>query len=383
VIAGSSPVNFSYLHVTSGTGGMTFQNTSGCTLDGTNTYSGPTEVQTGTLSVTGFSLGATNAGTTVRAGATLNVSAVASIAEPLVLEGALVNSDDANIWSGPIALNGTNVQLTVVAGSLTVSGTISGMNGLTAHSFDQLRFAGTNTYTGVTRVAEGVLLVDGWQSSSPILLDGGTLGGTGTVGVIMSSATGGALNPGSSPGILNCGNVTLNAATTNIVELNGTAAGTGYDQVNVNGTVNLNNSVLKMVPGFTPTVGNSFTIINNDGADPVVGTFSGLPQGALFTNGGALFSILYTGGDGNDVVLYRGFPPARLTGIAALSNGTKLLQGLGLSNLIYSIQAASNLNPIIQWSNIGTSAANSGGVFSFTDTNAALFPMRFYRALSP
>jgi hypothetical protein len=103
----------------------------------------------------------------------------------------------------------------------------------------------------------------------------------------------------------------------------------------------------------------------------------------VFTNSGALFSISYTGGDGNDVVLYRGYPPARLTGITALPDGAKQIQGVGVSNLTYTIQAATDLQPVIQWSNLGAPVANSSGVFSFTDTNAPLLPMRFYRALSP
>jgi hypothetical protein len=32
---------------------------------------------------------------------------------------------------------------------------------------------------------------------------------------------------------------------------------------------------------------------------------------------------------------------------------------------------------------IGTSQASSGGVYQFLDTNAPLFPKRFYRAVSP
>jgi T5SS/PEP-CTERM-associated repeat protein len=213
--------------------------------------------------------------------------------------------------------------------------------------------------------------------SNASLIGNGTISGTLTV------QSGGTLNVGSSPGTLNCGNLTLNSGATNVMELNGTTAGSGYDQLNVTGTVNLSNSVLKVALGFTPAVGNSFTIIANDGADAVLGTFSGLPQGALFTNSGALFSILYTGGDGNDVALYRGFPPARLSAVSVASNHVTQIQGLGLSNLTYTIQAASNLNPVIQWSNLGTSLANSNGVFSFTDTNASSFPIRFYRALSP
>jgi hypothetical protein len=49
---------------------------------------------------------------------------------------------------------------------------------------------------------------------------------------------------------------------------------------------------------------------------------------------------------------------------------------------IHNIEAAANLIPVIQWSNIGF-ALPVGGVLTFTDTDAPLFPMRFYRALSP
>jgi hypothetical protein len=47
-----------------------------------------------------------------------------------------------------------------------------------------------------------------------------------------------------------------------------------------------------------------FTIINNDGADAVVGTFAGLAEGSLVTTGGHQFRISYVGGTGaNDVTL--------------------------------------------------------------------------------
>ena len=75
--------------------------------------------------------------------------------------------------------------------------------------------------------------------------------------------------------------------------------------------------------------------------------------------------------------------PSQLTGFVALPDGTTQIQGIGLAYLTYTIQAASNLNPIIQWSELGVSTANGSGVFSFTDTNAPLFPMRFYRVRSP
>jgi hypothetical protein len=41
------------------------------------------------------------------------------------------------------------------------------------------------------------------------------------------------------------------------------------------------------------------------------------------------------------------------------------------------------LNAPVIWQFIGGNTADGAGLFQFTDTNAPLFPMRFYRALSP
>jgi hypothetical protein len=87
------------------------------------------------------------------------------------------------------------------------------------------------------------------------------------------------------------------------VALDGTTAGSSYDQINVTGTVNLTGSKLNVTLGFVVSVGATFTIVNNDGTDAVIGTFAGLAQGATFLVGGETFQISYTGGDGNDVTL--------------------------------------------------------------------------------
>jgi hypothetical protein len=41
-----------------------------------------------------------------------------------------------------------------------------------------------------------------------------------------------------------------------------------------------------------------------------------------------------------------------------------------------------SLNPAIPWTLIETTRAGSDGVFLYTDTNAPLYPSRFYRALT-
>ncbi len=288
----------------SGSGGLVVQHTGSTLLNAVNAYTGTTEVQAGELSI-GYSssLGATGAGTTVRSGAVLTVSAQINVLEPLVLEGRLNNSDDANTWSGPITLSGPNAEIWVNAGMLTLSGAISGASGFTVHNFDALRLTGTNSYSGDTRLVEGPLIVDGLQPFSRIVLAGGTLTGIGRVGPIVESLGGGTIAPGASPGLLTSSNLVLGPGTTVAIEINGNSPGTGYDQLNVVGTVSLGNAHLSLNNRFAAPAGASFVIITNDASDAVSGTFLGLPEGALITNGPAVFRISYAGGSGNDVVL--------------------------------------------------------------------------------
>jgi hypothetical protein len=96
------------------------------------------------------------------------------------------------------------------------------------------------------------------------------------------------------------------------VELFGVTVGFEYDQVAVNGMVDLNPDLrgggnLDVVLGFAPEIGNEFIVIDNDWSDPISGTFYGLPEGATFTESYLgrifLFQITYFGNTGNDVVL--------------------------------------------------------------------------------
>jgi hypothetical protein len=72
-------------------------------------------------------------------------------------------------------------------------------------------------------------------------------------------------------------------------------------QIDVNGTVTLTGARLLLGGGSLPS-GQSAVIIQNDGTDPVAGTFLNLPEGAVVN--GPDIHISYAGGDGNDVVLF-------------------------------------------------------------------------------
>jgi hypothetical protein len=106
------------------------------------------------------------------------------------------------------------------------------------------------------------------------------------------------------------GNLTLGGGSLTLA-LNGTGAGTGYDQLTASGAVSLTaNTDLTLTLGFTPTpFVDSFTIVDNTGTGAVAGTGlfvvggTALNDGDTFTVGGSLFQIDYNGGTGTDIVL--------------------------------------------------------------------------------
>jgi hypothetical protein len=96
------------------------------------------------------------------------------------------------------------------------------------------------------------------------------------------------------------------------IVINNTTVDTGYTQLNVAGLVNLNNANLALSGAHVPAAGQSFIIVNNDGADAITGTFNGLAEGATIPSflGSALNAkITYVGGDGNDAVITVQSPP--------------------------------------------------------------------------
>jgi predicted outer membrane repeat protein len=93
----------------------------------------------------------------------------------------------------------------------------------------------------------------------------------------------------------------LGSDTTMEFFLNGPAAGSFHDQLVVTNNINLSGNIVATHPFYALSIGDSFTLIDNQSGNPINGTFTGLPEGKAINNGS--LTISYVGGDGNDLVL--------------------------------------------------------------------------------
>jgi autotransporter-associated beta strand protein len=324
----------------SGAGGLELIGTGTHYFEGSsaNTYAGVTTIDAGTTLVLNKSSGPSVPGNLVVSnGATVRLAnsvQTLSTADVLVNGGGLFDFStfytiiDTLRGSGTVNFGNLGfVYLGLNNGSSEFDGSFTGIGfpGYTVGKDGNGTFTigGNSSYTtGVTHVFHGKVVINGSQPLIPVTVDAGaTLGGTGTIGVLMAN---GNISPGNSPGILTCSNLTWSSSGIFNLELTGPTPGTDYDQLNVRGTNNLANAVLNMNLAFTKpvAVGQQFTIINNDGTDPITGIFAGYPQGSTWSQNGFTASISYFGGTGNDVVF-------TLTSLPGAVAGTTVTSGNG------------------------------------------------------
>ena len=284
--------------------------------------------------VTGAGLSNTN---NLTAGISLNSLSIQNSGYTITGTAVDTNTIDASQSSGSSSL-GLPISFGSSAGSVTVnnanatlvmggvlSGTVtSGSTGLTKLGAGVLDLTGNNSYTGTTTISAGSVHVDGTLAGPVSAGASTTLAGTGTVGGITTNNA--VVSPGDSgPGVLtDTGALTLDANSALNVTINGTTAGTNYSQLQVAGAVNLASATLNVTlgSGFTPTAGETFTIVNNTGTGTISGTFANLAEGSTVTVSGQQFTISYVGGtSSNSVVLTAvAVPSATWTGTDAASS---------------------------------------------------------------
>lgn len=311
------------LGVISGNGKLIKNGTDPLELTGNtaNTHTGETIIKEGDLLLNKTNAVAIRGALTIEGGQVrlfqagqIHDSSSVRVSKPGVLN---LDSHDETIGS----LEGDGTVSTLLA-ALTTGGnnfttTFQGVLGgigfttLIKEGNGSMMLLGDNSYAGRTLVNNGKLIVHGKVTSATIVAPQATLGGNGMVGVVTNN---GIVNPGLGVGELASKSVTLRPGSTFRVELNGKVS---YDRLTVTGAVNLVGCSLDTTIGFASSVGDAFTLIDNDGNDAVAGTFNFLPQNATFELNGQLFRISYAGGDGNDVVLTRANTPPSFSQLTA------------------------------------------------------------------
>ncbi len=225
--------------------------------------------------------------------AKIAVTGDVSFSAPSNTSGTIANGTGSGA-SGLIDLGGGTRTLDVansISGvDLTVNVPIT--NGaLTKTGIGAMSLSAANLYSGGTTVLAGRIELSGSLNS----------------GVTLSS--GGLLAFGTATGIRTVnGNLAVNVGGTLRVRLNGTTAGTQFDQLrltNATSTATLTGALdLIAAPGLP--AGSTFRILDiSNSTAAVTGNFAGLPQNAEFYEDGQWWRISYTGGTGNDVVLTR------------------------------------------------------------------------------
>jgi len=321
--------NGSVINANLGTGALTTSGT--VTLTGTSA-AGTVNVLTGSILNLGNAtpiLGGTlsnlinNPAVTVNG--TLNLNDGNESIYSLVGSGTVnVNTYQLNVAHGGTfggIINATNSQLDTTGGTLNLTGTTTTQNAIIA-SGSTLNVGNNSTFNasgsggagGVITVDNGGNLILGSNVSlSYSILNGGSAGSPGgTISVFGGTFTNplnstvagfitiagnytnnGTTAPGNSPGITT---VTGNYTENNILQMQVSpgAAGVGFDQVKVGGTVSLNptTSTLQVLAynSIAPVRGNTYQIIANSSGAPV--SVAGHFNNVLFSADGTTGSLV-------------------------------------------------------------------------------------------
>lgn len=201
--------------------------------------------------------------------------------------GAFENLAGTNVYSTALQLNAAS-SIGVTAGSLTISGAISGAYPLTKIGSGPLTLSASQTYSGGTYVNVGTLILNGSLPAGNFanVAFGATLGGSGTFNCPVSVQFGGTLQPGAGGstvgkctvnGPLNLGGNTvmfLNKATPTNSSI------TGISTVIYGGTLSVTNL------GGTYVAGDKFTLFSAASRQGVFTTLNlpTLPAGLGWSN---------------------------------------------------------------------------------------------------
>jgi hypothetical protein len=283
------------------------------TLMGTNTYSGPTIVQSPLVFDGDAALG-TGSAVELKSGRL-------TMAAPWVTQRRLIVSGFATL--------DTNGHPAIVSG--LIEGTASSR--LTVTGLGSVTVADMSLVQGGLIIEQATLRLNGQLAPGlPATIRAGAIL-TGDADVQRSLDVYGRLEPGTGIGMMKVEELTLFVGSTLALEIGSSFE---YDQVRVGRGLRLGANVeLSLLFHYIPVGGESFLIVSNGAPVPVrrfppSGAFSvggqQLTEGSKFFAGGNQMSITYYGGDGNDIVLHV-IPEPSTLGLLAFGGCGVLLAG--------------------------------------------------------
>jgi T5SS/PEP-CTERM-associated repeat protein len=172
---------------------------------------------------------------------------------------------------------------------------------------------------------------------------------------------GGRISPGNSPGIIAIdGGYQQDAGSTFLAEIGGADPGTGYDQITATGTASFGgNLTVRLVNGFTPTVGQTFRIVNAASASGAFDSISEPSQaGISLTSDATGVTVTIT---------------SVVAGAPVISSATTASAAPGAP---FSYQIAATNNPTTFGATnlpAGLTVSNSTGLISGTLANPGVF----------
>jgi hypothetical protein len=134
-----------------------------------------------------------------------------------------------------------------------------------------------------------------------------------------------------------------------------------------------------LINGFTPHVGDQFTIIGNQGTNPVSGTFAGLPEGATFIVSGYQFQVSYAGGTDHQDVTLTVTRVATTTSVTSSVDPSDLDQSVTFTATVAAVPAGAaaptgSVQFQVDGVNLGAAVPLSGGSASITTAALAAGP---------
>jgi autotransporter-associated beta strand protein len=218
---------------------------------------------------------------------------------------------------GSVLLGANTLTIGSNSQSTTFSGVIQGTGGVTKTGSGTLTLSGNNTYTGLTAVKAGVLVINNKRGSATgtgsVNVNGGTFGGQGAISGPVTIGTGNGSGAFLAPSAAAKQPVTLSLANTLTFDsdatytcaLQASKKKSANDEVVANGVTLASGAQLNLVAKVQGKLkaGTGFTVISNTASTPISGTFANLADGAVIAVGNTKLQASYEGGDGNDLAL--------------------------------------------------------------------------------